>query len=209
MNKKAKLINVDDDLNNSVIKAVELYNNDEVFIYPTDTVYGFGCNPFNTKATDKINKIKKRKDSKQYILLIDSLDTLFNYIIKLKKSNKELLEIIWPNPVSVILELNEEKKKALRSETVAFRIPDHRFCMNLLRKIKSPLVSTSVNINGEPPLKNYSAIYDKFSTDISIIFFTNNEESKEPSTLVDLCGEKPVILRQGNIKFTELIQKFM
>lgn len=208
MNKKAKLMNIDDDFNNSVKEAVELYHNGKVFIYPTDTIYGFGCNPFNRQAVEKINKIKKREGSKQFIFLIDSLNTLFNYVLKPKKSHEELLGKIWPNPVSVILELNDEKKKSLQTETVAFRIPDHKFCMSLLKEIRSPLVSTSVNINNESPLKNYSAIYDKFYEDISTIFFTNNEENKEPSTLVDLSGEKPVILRKGSIKFAELIQKY-
>ena len=207
MNKKAKLFNVDNDFNYSVKEAVELYHNGKVFIYPTDTIYGFGCNPFNGRAVEKINKIKKREGSKQFIFLIDSLNTLFNYVVKPKKSYEELLGKIWPNPVSVILELNDEKKKSLQTETVAFRIPDHKFCMSLLKEIRSPLVSTSVNINNESPLKNYSAIYDKFSKDISTIFFTNNEENKEPSTLVDLRGEKPVIIRKGSIKFAELIQK--
>ena len=207
MNKKAKLFNVDNDINYSVKEAVELYHNGKVFIYPTDTIYGFGCNPFNGRAVEKINKIKKREGSKQFIFLIDSLNTLFNYVVKPKKSYEELLGKIWPNPVSVILELNDEKKKSLQTETVAFRIPGHKFCMSLLKEIRSPLVSTSVNINNESPLKNYSAIYDKFSKDISTIFFTNNEENKEPSTLVDLRGEKPVIIRKGSIKFAELIQK--
>lgn len=207
MNKKAKLFNVDNDFNYSVKEAVELYHNGKVFIYPTDTIYGFGCNPFNGRAVEKINKIKKREGSKQFIFLIDSLNTLFNYVVKPKKSYEELLGKIWPNPVSVILELNDEKKKSLQTETVAFRIPGHKFCMSLLKEIRSPLVSTSVNINNESPLKNYSAIYDKFSKDISTIFFTNNEENKEPSTLVDLRGEKPVIIRKGSIKFAELIQK--
>ena len=209
MNKKAKLMNVDDDFSNSVKEAVELYHNGQVFIYPTDTIYGFGCNPFNEKAVEKINKIKKRKESKQFIFLIDSLNTLLNYVLKPKKNYEELLRKIWPNPVSVILELNEEKKKSLQSETVAFRIPDHKFCMSLLKEIRSPLVSTSVNINNESPLKNYSTIYEKFSKDISTIFFTNNEENKEPSTLVDFSGEKPVILRKGSIKSAEIIQKYI
>ena len=209
MNKKAKLISVDDDFDNSIKKAVELYNNGEVFIYPTDTIYGFGCNPFNDKAVEKINKIKKRQGSKQFILLIDSLDTLLDYVIKPKRDYEELLRNIWPNPVSIILELNKDKKETLKSETVAFRIPDHKFCMSLLKEIKLPLVSTSVNVNNELPLDNHLTIFEKFSEDVSVIFYANNEGNKEPSTLVDLSGEKPVILRKGSTKFAGLIQKYI
>jgi len=209
MKLKAKLINIDENLDLAVKEAVNCYNSEDVFIYPTDTVYGFGCNRFSESASDKINVIKQRRESKQFILLIDSLDTLLNYVVLSEKKQVELLRKIWPNPVSVIFELKDDKKKIFKSKTAAFRIPNHKFCLRLLSILKAPLVSTSVNLMDEPPLNDHLTIIDKFSDAVSAIFYTNFEKNEEPSSLINFSGEKPRIIRKGSIKFVDLFGKLL
>lgn len=209
MDKKAKLINIDEDFDKAVSEAVDYFNSGEVFIYPTDTVYGFGCNPLNDHAIEKINIIKQREQSKQFILLIASISTLSDYIIIPEKISEEIFNSIWENPISIIFNLNDEKRRILGLETAAFRIPDHRFCLRLLEEIKSPLVSTSVNRKDEPPLNDQSLIIQEFSGEVSAVFYQNYQGNSDPSTLVDLTGEKPVILRKGSTKFVELFEKLL
>ena len=209
MNKKARLINIEDDFDKAVSEAVKCFNAGEVFIYPTDTVYGFGCNSFNDKAIEKINVIKQREQSKQFILLIDSISSLADYVIIPGNINEELLTKIFSNPVSIIFKLRDKKQTIFGMETAAFRIPDHKFCLSLLKEIKSPLVSTSVNRKDEPPLNDYSLIIKNFSGEVSVIFYQKYRSKNKPSTLIDMTREKPVILRQGSTKFVDLFEMLL
>ena len=203
MGSTAKLISIDNVPDLAVSKASKIFNSGHIFIYPTDTIYGFGCNPFNKSAINKLNNIKNRVSEKQYILLVDSLEMLFQYVVMIDKQQIELLNRIWPNPVSVILRLNDDTQRKVNYSCAAFRIPNNTFCINLLKKVKTPLVSTSVNITGEKPLNQYSEIKVEFADKVSAIFYTEHESIAEPSTLIDLTKSKPIVLREGKIKFLE------
>ena len=204
----AELINVDRKLDSAVTKAKKFYLQGTVFIYPTDTIYGFGANPFNEEAVKKIDNIKERKDSKPYILLVDGIDTLIKYVDIRNEKHLDFLLAIWPNPVSVVLNLNRRTQSILNIKTAAFRIPNQRFCLKLLQEIKMPLISTSVNKSDTKPLTEVSLIKDTFNSEVEAIFFTEKKSFVEASTLIDLSDSNPVLLREGKIKFGDLLQKF-
>jgi L-threonylcarbamoyladenylate synthase len=119
----------------------------------------------------------------------------------------DFLLSIWPNPVSVILKLNEKYQELLQSETGAFRIPNHRFCKKLIVELNMPLVSTSVNRTGSEPLNDPSQIIQEFSNEVDTIFFSDKKSFFEASTLIDLSKSEPVLVREGKIKFVELMKK--
>ena len=204
MYKSAELINIDNDPGLAVNLASKVYNSGKIFIYPTDTIYGFGCNPFNSISLKRLNAIKDRDGKQGYILLVDNIEMLFRYVVMLDEQQIEFLNRIWPNPVSIILRLNDIAKKKMGISTAAFRIPDNSFCISLLKKINRPLVSTSVNITGKKQLNNFLDIKSEFADKVSAIFYTKTETNDEPSTLIDFTKSKPVILRKGKIKFIEL-----
>ena len=206
--KTSELINIDRKFDIAVNKAKKYYLEGTVFIYPTDTIYGFGANPFNEEAINRINNIKGREDSKPYILLVDSIDTLSKYVDIQSEKHLDFLITIWPNPVSVVLNLNSRTRSILHNETAAFRIPNNRFCLKFLEQIKMPLVSTSVNRSGSEPLNEISVIKDSFLTEVDAIFYTEKKSFVNASTLIDLSNSHPVLLREGKIKFAELLQKF-
>jgi L-threonylcarbamoyladenylate synthase len=207
MSKSAKLINVDSDIEFAVSEAKKIFYSDGIFIYPTDTIYGFGCNPFNDTALQTLNSIKGREEQKQYILLIDSVSTLLNYIDQYDDQIITLLKNIWPNPISLILKLNYKTRNLLKYDAAAFRIPNNTFCLDLLSELKAPLVSTSVNFNNQQPLNDYPSINNEFADRVDAIFFMNEKENTVASTLVDLTKKSPKILREGKINFIELWQK--
>ena len=204
----ARLINIDVDMNSALNEAIKLFYSGKVFIYPTDTIYGFGCNPFDNNALERLKILKGRQEEKKFILLIDSIETLLKYTITIDSRKINLLEALWPNPVSVVLKLKDEKAKDLNSDNAAFRIPDHSFCLNLLKGIKKPLISTSVNLSNEAPLNDYLTIKDKFADKVSAVFYSQKKLNAEPSTLVDLTGSEPVVLREGKINFIDFAKKF-
>jgi L-threonylcarbamoyladenylate synthase len=208
MNKSDKLINIDSDIDIAVKQAGKIYFEGGVFIYPTDTIYGFGANPFNEEAVNRVNEIKGREAGKWHILLIDGINNLLKYVELKSEKDMDFLISIWPNPVSVILNLNNKTRSILKRNTAAFRIPNHRFCQKLLSEIKMPLISTSVNRNTQAPITESSLIKDKFASEVEAVFFTEKKSFYNASTIIDLCDAKLKLVREGKIKFEELLAKY-
>ena len=206
--RNAEIINIDKKLDASVSKAKKYYLEGTVFIYPTDTIYGFGANPFNEDAVKRINYIKGREETKQYILLVDRIDTLTKYVDIHNEKHLDFLLAIWPNPVSVVLNLNKRTQSILKQDTAAFRIPHQRFCLKLLEQISMPLISTSVNRADMEPLTEITLIKDIFNSEVDAIFYTEKKLFFKASTLIDLSNSHPVLLREGRIKFEDLLEKF-
>lgn len=200
-------MNIDDRFDESVNLASELFLKGSIFIYPTDTIYGFGGNPFNDTAIKKIGKVKGKDNWRRYIFLISDLEMLKNYAYINSEKYLDFLLSIWPNPVSAILKLNEKYQELLHSATGAFRIPNHRFCKSLINEIKMPLVSTSVNRTGKEPLNHPSQIIQEFANEVDAIFYSEKKSFFEASTLIDLTKNEPVLVREGRIKFVELMKK--
>jgi L-threonylcarbamoyladenylate synthase len=208
MIKGSKFINVDSDVEFAVSKAKDIYNSGGVFIYPTDTIYGFGCDPFESTALNRLNSIKGRNERKQYILLADSVETIRNFVELKDDKTIQQLKRIWPNPVSIIFKLNSKTRKMLNRSSAAFRIPDNAFCLHLLKEIRAPLISTSVNLSNQPPLTKFGNIKNEFAEKVDAIFYTSNEKDVVASTLVDLTGNSPKVLREGKINFIEIWLNF-
>jgi L-threonylcarbamoyladenylate synthase len=204
---KSILINIDKNFDESINIASELFLKGSVFIYPTDTIYGFGGNPFNEIAIKRIGEIKGKVNWRRYIFLISDIEMLKQYADVSSEKYLDFLLSIWPNPVSVILKFNEKYQELLKSETGAFRIPNHRFCKKLIDELKMPLVSTSVNRTGNEPLNDPSQIIQEFSNEVDTIFYSDKKSFFEASTLIDLSKSEPILVREGKIKFVELMKK--
>jgi L-threonylcarbamoyladenylate synthase len=205
---KSKLILIDSKIEEAIQSAKKIYFEGNVFVYPTDTIYGFGANPFNEDSVKKVNTIKGREEKKKFILLISDIKNLLNYVeINSEKFLDFFLEV-WPNPVSIVLKLNAKTSDILGDTTAAFRIPNNRFCLRLLDELKMPLISTSVNRTNEPPLLEPQIIEEQFSADVDAIFYTVKKSYYEASTLIDMSNGKLTLLREGKIKFNDLLEKF-
>ncbi|MCL6495852.1 MAG: threonylcarbamoyl-AMP synthase [Ignavibacterium sp.] len=209
MNKSVvKSINIEENFDEAVKSATELFFNGGVFIYPTDTIYGFGGNPFNDEVLRKITRIKGKPDWKRYIHLVGSVEILLKYVeIKSEKFYDFLLNI-WPNPVSVVMKLNEQTRDILGAETAAFRIPNNRFCLKLLNEIKMPLISTSVNRSGKEPMNDPVMIIQEFGKEVDAVFYSDKKSFFKASTVIDLSDDEPKLIREGKIKFSEIIKNF-
>jgi len=205
--KFSELLNIDKNIDEAVQKAKRLYLEGTIFIHPTDTVYGFAANPFNEDAVRKIDEIKKRSSEKKYILLINNIDNLLTYTDIHSEKHQDFLLSVWPNPVSVVLKLNKKTARILGMETAAFRIPNNRFCLKFLDAVNMPVISTSVNRSNEKPLFDPSLIRDEFGSEVDTIFYTNKKLIHEYSTIIDLSNNKLSLIREGKIKFDDLIKK--
>ena len=207
VNKEPMLINIDENLESAITHAKELFLKGSIFIYPTDTIYGFGGNPFNEETIKRISAVKGKQDWRRYIFLISDIEILKNYAEINSERYLDFLLSIWPNPVSVILKLNSKYREIFKSETGAFRIPNNRFCSKLLNELKMPLISTSVNRTGAEPMNDPTMIIQEFGNEVDAVFFSENKSFFEASTLLDLTTDDPKLVREGRIKFVDLIKK--
>jgi L-threonylcarbamoyladenylate synthase len=203
-----KLINIEENPESALILATELFHSGKVFIYPTDTIYGIGGNPFDEFVVKRIADIKERDEKKQFIWLLSDFENVMNYTEIVFENHLEFLQKIWPAPVTVILNLNERTKKFANQETAAIRIPQNDFCLKLLKEISRPLISTSVNRSGNDPVNQIEQIISDFSQDVDAIIFSSQTQEKNSSTILDLTSEQPRLIREGSIKFVELLEKF-
>jgi len=203
-----KIINIDENPESALILAAELFHAGKIFIYPTDTIYGIGGNPFDENVVKRIADIKGRDEKKQFIWLISDFENLMNYVDVIYETHLDFLQKIWPAPVTVILHLNERTKAIINQDTIAVRIPQNDFCLKLLKEISRPLISTSVNRTGENPLNEIDKIVNNFLQDVDAIIFYSETTERKSSTIIDLTSKQPKLIREGSIKFVELLQNF-
>jgi len=157
-------------------------------LYPTDTVWGLGCDATNTDAVAKIYALKNREESKALICLVSDIRMLERYIENIPDVAYELIEaadrpttIIYDNPVGIAKNLVAE------DNTIAIRIPDDAFCQKLIRKFKRPIVSTSANISEQPTPKSYKEISAEILKDVDYVVNLQNEKKvSKPSTIIQL-----------------------
>jgi L-threonylcarbamoyladenylate synthase len=202
------IINIDENPESALNLAIELFHSGKIFIYPTDTIFGIGGNPFDENVVKRISDIKGRNEKKQFIWLLSDFENLMNYVDVIYDIHLDFLQKIWPAPVTVILKLNARTKEIINQDTIAVRIPQNDFCLNLLKEISRPLISTSVNRSGEDPLKHIDQIVNDFSRDVDAIVYYSGTIENKSSTIIDLTSKQPKLIREGSIKFVELLQNF-
>ena len=181
---------------NQINSAIKTLNSGNILIYPTDTLYGLGADATNSSAIEKINKLKQRKSPLS--IMVASLKEINNYAVLDLKIMKQL-EKIFPGPFTALLQSKKTNLSHLvqnKSNKIGIRIPDNSFCLNLLKKYKKPIITTSVNIHGEKALNKVQEIEKKFS-EINIYYQNNNLDSNG-STIIDFTETPPIIIRKGD-----------
>ena len=145
----------EDDLKNSL----EVLRNGGVILYPTDTVWGLGCDPTNPGAVDKLLKIKSRDEGKSLIVLVNGLTMLERYVKDIPEVVHELIEVS-DSPLTIIYPSGKNFAAGVCAEdtSVGIRICDEQFCNELISRFRKPVVSTSANSSGNPAPSNYEEI---------------------------------------------------
>ncbi len=172
----------------------------KIAVIPTDTIYGIVSVAFNKDTVEKIYKLRKRNPTKPFIILISSLKDLKHFGIVLTQKQKDLLQKIWPNPVSVILPVKNQKWSYLHrgTKTLAFRVPDKKDLLELLKQT-GPLIAPSANFEGEKPSTTIKEAKNYFGDSVSI-YIDGGELDSYPSTLIKIENGQIEILRQGAFK---------
>ncbi len=181
-----------------IMNCLEALKNGGLILYPTDTIWGIGCDAINENAVQKIYALKKRPDEKSMIVLVTDEKELLRYIAQpdpgvfnyLKETEK---------PTTVIYQGARDLADNLinKDGSIAIRICKDPFCKHLIKRFQKPIVSTSANISGALSPKNFSDISEEIRTNVDYIvqYRQDDKTGAEPSTLIKWEKGKAVILR--------------
>jgi L-threonylcarbamoyladenylate synthase len=183
-----------------VTAATHIVRSGGIIVYPTETVYGIGCLASDGSAIDKIASIKKSKPEASYLLLIESVPDLSHYCDNIPDTAWKLADAFWPGPLTLILPAKDGLHPHLVGAScgVAFRQSSHPWCGQLLECLEDALISTSANFSGDPPPKTLPEIDLNLLARIDAII-DGGSLMGVPSTVLDLCGSLPKILREGAV----------
>ena len=178
-------------------QVVDVLKNGGIIVYPTDTIYGLGCDIFNKKAITKIYQLKKREQKKPMSIICTDLREIAKYAL-INDYSFQILKKSLPGPYTFILRAKSQTPKTVlsKNKTVGIRIPDNRICSEIVKKLGSPIITTSLNMSGEKVLTNPSQLSKEVFNKIDLIIDAGNL-SQEPSSVIDLSGNYPIILRAG------------
>ncbi len=170
-------------------KAIEILRSGGVILYPTDTVWGIGCDATNEEAVQKIFKIKQREDKKAMLVLIDNAVKLQSYLEDVPEMAWDLIEyaekpltIIYPEAKNLATNLVAEDK------SIGIRVTKEEFSKKLCEQFRKPIVSTSANVSGEPTPANFSQISDLIKSGVDYVVNFKQEETAnpKPSSIIKL-----------------------
>lgn len=163
-----------------------------VWVTPTDTIFGLGARASDDEAAARIARLKGRP-RRDFILLASDLAAVERLAL-LDPATRRTVESYWPGSITFVL-------RARGEGTVATRVPSDPFLSRWLRLVGEPMISTSCNRHGEPPSSSASAARELFGSDVDLYVEGPTAEGRAVSTLVDLTGERPVVLRAGAVSF--------
>jgi L-threonylcarbamoyladenylate synthase len=189
----------------NISQAAKAVKNGELVVYPTDTVYGLGCDPFNTYAVEKLFKAKGERKNKPLPILASSLKAV-ERIAYIGENARKIAEKYWPGPLTLVV----PKKPTLLNmvtcnlESVGVRIPNHRVALHLITLCDGLLVGTSANKTGEKPPKTAQEAAIQLGEEVDIILDDGPTPLGQESSIIDLTQKEPKILREGTIKLKHI-----
>jgi L-threonylcarbamoyladenylate synthase len=194
-------VNCDKD---GVEKTSQIIEKGGVAVFPTDTVYGIGCNPYNVNSVKKIYEIKSRDEIKSLPVLAYSLDIVKEITI-IDKFTEKIIKKYWPGPLTLILTLTDQKlKESLKLQNkIAIRIPDSKCTLKLLEKCKL-LVGTSANISGNSSYTNPDECIKNIKN-YDVFLNGGTITSKGESTIIEIENEEIKIIREGALRAEDIL----
>ncbi|UMY64598.1 MULTISPECIES: L-threonylcarbamoyladenylate synthase [unclassified Flavobacterium] len=184
----------------NVARVVKVLREGGLVIYPTDTVYGLGCDIMNSRALERIARIKGIKIEKaNFSFVCADLSHLSDYVKQIDTTTFKILKRCLPGPYTFVLPGNNKLPREFKKrETVGIRVPDNNIALEIVRQLGNPIVSTS--IHDEDEVLEYSTdpelIFEKWQNLVDLVI-DGGYGGNEPSTIIDLSGYEPVVVREG------------
>tara|TARA_R110001583_G_scaffold188719_1_gene351116 strand:- start:1224 stop:1784 length:561 start_codon:yes stop_codon:yes gene_type:complete len=186
-------------MNQEIKQCIQILENGGLILYPTDTVWGIGCDATNETAVKKVYRLKQREDSKALICLVANDAMLERYVEKVPEVAYDILDlatkpttIIYDNPIGVA------KNAIALDNTMAMRVASDKFCQYLTNKFKKPIISTSANITGDPTPRSFNEISSPILKGVDyIVSLHHDKKNGPPSSIIKLGNDGTVkIIRE-------------
>ena len=171
-----------------VNRCVDYLKQGKVILYPTDTIWGLGCDATNSKAVERLFRIKNRPLGKGLIILVDSIERISDYVVNMPAVARDIIAAAH-NPLSIIYSESKGLAKNISADgTVCVRVTSNELCKEVIKKFGRPITSTSANISGDPSPMYYGEISDnvKQLVDYEVLLFHDVLTKPKPSTIIRL-----------------------
>jgi L-threonylcarbamoyladenylate synthase len=182
--------------------VVRALGDGKVIVYPTETVYGLGCDATNKKAVKKIYAIKGKSEQKQLLVLVANLAMAKKYAL-FDKTALAFAKKYWPGALTLVLRTSPEGKKLFGTPTLGVRISSNPIAQALVKSLGKPLVSTSANLTGQPASRSGQEAMEAFAecdSEPDLILDAGKLKKSKGSTIVDCTGADLKIIRKGDLK---------
>ena len=196
-------INPDNPQGRFIKRASEVLENGGVIVYPTDTVYGIGCDILNKKAIERIYQIKGKERKKPLSFIVPNLKDISKYA-QVSDISYRIMRRYLPGPYTFVLPATRmvpKKIAEVNKKTIGIRIPDNKICQLLLEEFPNPIISTSSNLSGSEILNDPEEINDQLGNRLELILDCGIL-GLDASTVIDLTSSDPKILREGKGEFS-------
>jgi len=177
-----------------IARALELLRSEGVVVLPTDTLYGFHAALSSEAGAHRIRALKGGDPARRLVVLAANIEMVSRFVASFGCSSREELEGRWPSKLTVVVPTGGDCPPWV-GDTVAVRVPDLLFLREIIDALGEPIVSTSVNRAGEPPQNDPVKISQQFDVDLVV---AGEMSGAGASTIVDLCGDEPRVLRAGD-----------
>jgi L-threonylcarbamoyladenylate synthase len=187
---------------NGINEIVNAYENGQIIVYPTDTVYGIGCDPFNKDSISKIYDLKKREGSKRFPILGFSKEEL-EKIVEFSIDAEKISEKFWPGQVTLLLPIRKEMAEKINNNgKLAVRVPNNECVLAILEKCKL-IIGTSANISGQESILDSNECKTKIPG-IDVLVNGGKITSLGESTIIDFIDDQVKVIREGSISKDEI-----
>ena len=180
-----------------IMKVVDILKTGGVVVYPTDTYYGIGCDIMNKKAIEKIYQIKQRHNSKPFSFICSDLKNISLYA-KVSNYAYKTMKRLLPGPYTFILEGSKLVPKIMltKRKTAGIRVPDNQICLNLVKDLGNPVITTSATMPDGTIFHDASLIHDYFGNRVDVVI-DGSVVPGQPSSVIMLINDIPEVLRKG------------
>jgi L-threonylcarbamoyladenylate synthase len=193
-------------------KAAEIVKAGGVVAFPTDTVYGLGANPYIADAVERIYRVKGRARHLPLPILLSGEAQIIDVVASVSELARLLMKHFWPGGLTLVLPRAASfPDSAAGSNSVAIRMPDHEVTLALIRIAGVPIIGTSANLSNKPSALTAGEVKDQLGSAIDLVVDGGRCPGGVESTVVDITGQSPVIIRQGAVpeeEIQKIYQKF-
>jgi L-threonylcarbamoyladenylate synthase len=189
--------------------AAEVIQAGGLVVYPTDTVYGIGADPWNADAVGRLKEVKGRDGAKPMLVICPTIESALELASSVSPMARTLMERFWPGPLTLVLRAAPTAPSPVvsASGTIGIRVPDHPVSRRLAELSGIPLISTSANLSGTPAGKTIGEIERDLGNGIDLYLDGGVLQGSLPSTMIDVSSEAPRVLREGALPLSAIMEQ--